>query len=1472
MSYNNSRALGRSQGRGFSGRGGGGRNGGCRDAHRPSLSNNDSFKETGNRQGGKSKLNPGSMITETSVTSATAAPKSAQNGHAQPTSHGPSTDPAPPKEQMRQSSPVVLDSAQPGTPIKEGTRTVALQFGTISPGVINELKFPARTCSAPPNLDEQKQDQAYQPALRAAPIQPIPPGTLQKQQQQTLTRNDPRTKNKPSSQVHPEITTAPPVVMPSVVLPPNSSNVPIQGVSLPMGFQQPPFPIQFGNPAPQQIPIMNVPHPHPLFLHNLPPHPMQHPVMHHNFQMVSESTPFGVSSVPTSQFLPQPLPFNFVSSPHRNSPVKITNPKTHEELRLDPKTDNNSSSSANTSHTQIQPHQQPVSSNSNGVTVNVGQNGQVVQVGQSRQPISFMGPMGSTGGWMKSNGFQADHKLVVPTATSTVPPTTVTEESMLRDSEAPIASFIKPVRRIEQAIESTFAAITKDDKHLSENQLTTPTDLPSGTGVKNAEAFGSTGPSTSVTEFNKIKLKDSDSISNIPVNVDGRNNGSNRPKLEKADVPKSADDSRVHSMPMISEYSQNAKQPVLSKQEERQMESSEDKVNSTGTRTISNHDVHSTTSGTKGSNVLQSTKVNPRTEKKKKRRDLLLKADAARDTDLYNAYKRHEEKPKVNDTLENTTVLPIVNNGKEHTNDSKNIVAIIEEKETKDEDENWEDADVTVNVSDNILKIEAKDIKKYTRDFLLTFSERCTNLPLSLVIGSDIAKYLLSPNPSRSSAGGHGDHRGNKMFADGKWNKSASPLPMRDIRNDPNHGASRYPRGQSVNQYYPSPNNLMPQMVSPHGTLMQNNFDHDRWRSLNNSRGLMPPPPPTPLQVMHKAENKYVVGKISDEEQAKQRQLKGILNKLTPQNFEKLFQQVKDVNIDNTATLAGVIAQIFDKALMEPTFCEMYADFCYHLSDALPYFMENGEKITFKRLLLNKCQEEFERGEREQAEANKEEEEGEVKPTVEEREEKRSKARRRMLGNIRLVGEIYKKRMLTERIIHDCIRKLLGEYDNPDEENLESLCKLLTTVGDQIDNAKAREFVNSYFDMIVKLSNNKKLSSRLRFMLRDVIDLRDNRWQQRRKVEGPKKIEDVHRDAAQEKISQTNRLNRGSSMSFNQRRGSVGDYNSRTSSLLPSPSSQPSHIRGYTNQAYGHVAQDARLYEHHPFENRALSFPSTQRPVDDNVPALGPCGLARGMSFRQSPPNGNTSTSNGNNNRSRKDFAWGSVPNREQNFQGQNAAVGVLESRATVRNGQSQGPTAGKPLSEEVLKKRSMATIREFYSIKDEKEVALCIRELNSPSFYPSIVSLWVTDSFERKDEERELLAQLLVNLCKAYDHVLGQIQLIQGFESVLSMLEDTVTDAPRAAEYLGRIFVKIILENVIPLREIGRIIHEGGEEPGHLLEIGLASEVLGYILEIIKEEKGDPAFKEIITNSGLKLDDFRPPHPMKSNKLDAFL
>lgn len=73
-------------------------------------------------------------------------------------------------------------------------------------------------------------------------------------------------------------------------------------------------------------------------------------------------------------------------------------------------------------------------------------------------------------------------------------------------------------------------------------------------------------------------------------------------------------------------------------------------------------------------------------------------------------------------------------------------------------------------------------------------------------------------------------------------------------------------------------------------------------------------------------------------------------------------------------------------------------------------------------------------------------------------------------------------------------------------------------------------------------------------------------------------------------------------------------------------------------------------------------------------------------------------------------------------------------------------------------------------------------------------------------------------------------------------------------------------------MTEIGRLIYEGGEEQGRLVEIGLAAEVLGSVLEIIQTQKGDPILNEIRSASNLHLENFRPPNFKKSLRLDKFI
>lgn len=69
--------------------------------------------------------------------------------------------------------------------------------------------------------------------------------------------------------------------------------------------------------------------------------------------------------------------------------------------------------------------------------------------------------------------------------------------------------------------------------------------------------------------------------------------------------------------------------------------------------------------------------------------------------------------------------------------------------------------------------------------------------------------------------------------------------------------------------------------------------------------------------------------------------------------------------------------------------------------------------------------------------------------------------------------------------MHECIKKLLADLDTPEEEDIESLCRLLLTVGQQLE-ATSKEghgYMDIYFVRLQVIVDNKTVPSRLVFMI-----------------------------------------------------------------------------------------------------------------------------------------------------------------------------------------------------------------------------------------------------------------------------------------------------------------------------------------------------------------------------------------------------
>lgn len=209
--------------------------------------------------------------------------------------------------------------------------------------------------------------------------------------------------------------------------------------------------------------------------------------------------------------------------------------------------------------------------------------------------------------------------------------------------------------------------------------------------------------------------------------------------------------------------------------------------------------------------------------------------------------------------------------------------------------------------------------------------------------------------------------------------------------------------------------------------------------------------------------------------------------------------------------MQGTITQVFENAVAQPTFVLMYADLCAELDASLPEFPDaNGEPHSFKKMLANTCQEEYETTEDQRSKA--------ANLAVGEREDAQRKAKLRLLGNIRLIAELFRKKMVNDRIMLLILGDLLGPSTNePSEESVEAACELITIGGNELEsNPKSKARLDNVFQHLSKLSGSKTYAPRVRFVIKDVMELRSQHWVARREVFTAKKLDEIRSEAQAE--------------------------------------------------------------------------------------------------------------------------------------------------------------------------------------------------------------------------------------------------------------------------------------------------------------------------------------------------------------------
>lgn len=570
---------------------------------------------------------------------------------------------------------------------------------------------------------------------------------------------------------------------------------------------------------------------------------------------------------------------------------------------------------------------------------------------------------------------------------------------------------------------------------------------------------------------------------------------------------------------------------------------------------------------------------------------------------------------------------------------------------------------------------------------------------------------------------------------------------------------------------------------------------------------------------------------------------RSMLNKLTAENFDLLVEQVKLYKIDTSERLDGVISLLFEKAISEPKFAPTYARLCQQvamITTAPQNDTEKGKKTTLKTKLITQCQKEFERHREESIVFNDIEDklrEIENHTGPEKRDEEKArleeehyKVRQRANGTVKFIGELFKIDMLTWKIMLACIDMLLQEAT---EERVERVCKLLTTIGGKMEKGKQEggHILDKYFQQLHEMlhPNHKTIrSSRIKFEIQNLQDLRMSGWKSRRQDLMPKTLDQIQADVEQEQqmINYQTRQNakddrnRGNQGNYNRRQQDSDGWsvqqnskNSRAAPLQIQKISLPSYTTDLPKlgnptdfQKFGH---NSNKFAALPVDSDTDIMPRYGGGSKNSSMERGDRGSSRYYGNGSGGNSGNdgrySGRSSGSNQGSRNSSQirsrdnsdqrggpsrslQGPPPRHQQQMPGSNMSFsGAL--KAPQKPPSAPAPPAGPMSREDVVKNyEEMMSIVDEYR-KDKVTIEKAVDKLRALSINKDVLVEVFNQYLDRKPVDRENLVALVVELlkCKKLSSEDNRLALVD----TMSFAPDMVADIPYTYEYIAHFFGK---------------------------------------------------------------------------------
>jgi len=342
----------------------------------------------------------------------------------------------------------------------------------------------------------------------------------------------------------------------------------------------------------------------------------------------------------------------------------------------------------------------------------------------------------------------------------------------------------------------------------------------------------------------------------------------------------------------------------------------------------------------------------------------------------------------------------------------------------------------------------------------------------------------------------------------------------------------------------------------------------------------------------------------------------------------------------------------------------------------------------------------------------------------------------------------------------------LGNVNNPEEEEIESLCKLLTTVGSLLDTQKAHAHMDVYFQRMRELTKSPNVSPRMQFMLQDVIELRDRKWVTRNAVAAPATIAQIHEAAAKEKAAHEKE--------YSQRQISMSRGGSRRGG--DRSEQPPANPEGWA--VAGNTARPPSKAGDLSNFGKINKAPPTM---------FGPSSVFAGKKADKRESLSRTSSSSNmfsmlQNAESAADKTADAQPQRRRLvLQPRTKPLEQAESPQQAESSEDEEASSSAVLtemSEEAAKKKIDEDSKEFFGVRNLDEAEVYFTALPT-QYHHKLIDKLVSTAVESKEADAQLVSDLFARA--ASKNLCSPISFEEGLTPVAEIIDDIAIDAPKA-------------------------------------------------------------------------------------------